>query len=125
MVSIIEQLKRKIEAADLTATAETVGTVSFIGDGIARVSGLSQAKASEMLEFPGGVMGVVLNLEQDSIGVILLGEEGNIKQGDKVKSTGRIYFLRGRPDRRRNLLLPGCRRRRYSISIPPDFFNLL
>ncbi|MBI2607667.1 MAG: F0F1 ATP synthase subunit alpha [Candidatus Doudnabacteria bacterium] len=93
MSNILEQLKKKIEAADLSARAETVGTVSYVGDGIARVSGLSNARASEMLEFPEGTFGVALNLEQDSIGVILLGEYNHIKQGDKVKSTGKILAI--------------------------------
>jgi F-type H+/Na+-transporting ATPase subunit alpha len=90
---VIEELKKKIEAIDLSGKAETVGSVLYVGDGIARVSGLSNAKASEMLEFPGGTYGVALNLEQDSIGVILLGEYKHIKQGDKVKSTGKILSV--------------------------------
>src|SRR3989344_2240278 len=68
-------------------------TVMTVGDGIAKVSGLSSAKAAEMLEFPGGTIGVVLNLEQDSIGVVLLGSDAEIKAGDKVKSTGRILSV--------------------------------
>ncbi|MDP4000856.1 MAG: F0F1 ATP synthase subunit alpha [bacterium] len=91
--NIIEQLRKRIEEIDLKPKAETVGTVLYVGDGIARVGGLSEAKASEMIEFPGGTLGVALNLEQDSIGVILLGEYSHIKEGDKVRSTGKILSV--------------------------------
>ncbi|HEV8601634.1 MAG TPA: F0F1 ATP synthase subunit alpha [Patescibacteria group bacterium] len=91
--NIIDQIKNRIEKFEQHAKVETVGTVLHIGDGIAKVAGLSGVKASEMLEFPGDVLGVALNLEQDSIGAILLGEYSHIKQGDKVKSTGRILSV--------------------------------
>ena len=90
---ILTQLKSKIENFKAEAKMESVGTVITVGDGIAKVSGLSGAKAAEMLEFPGGTIGVVLNLEQDAIGVILLGSDAGIKAGDKVKSTGRILSV--------------------------------
>lgn len=93
MSNIVDQLKHRIEKFQADAKAETVGAVLSIGDGIARVSGLSNAMASEMLEFPGGTLGVVLNLEQDTIGVILLGSYEHIKQGDKVKGTGKILSV--------------------------------
>ncbi len=90
---IVTQLKNRIEAFKAETKMESVGTVLSVGDGIAKISGLSNVKASEMLEFPGGVIGVALNLEQDSIGAILLGDDSNIKQGDTVKSTGRILSV--------------------------------
>src|SRR5258708_200730 len=93
MADIISQLKSRIESFQPHAKLETVGTVLQVGDRIAKVAGLLNEKASEMLEFPGGVMGVALNLEQDSIGVILLGEDSNIKQGDKVTATGKILSV--------------------------------
>ncbi len=93
MSNVIADLKKKIEAFELKASVETVGTVLHIGDGVAKVAGLSNAKASEMLEFPGGTMGVALNLERDSIGVILLGEYSHIKEGDHVKGTGKILSV--------------------------------
>lgn len=92
-MNIIEQLRQRIEKFETTAKVETVGTVLSIGDGTAKVSGLSNSKASEMLEFPGGTLGVALNLEQDSIGAVLLGDYFHIKQGDKVKSTGKILSV--------------------------------
>lgn len=93
MSNIIEQLKQKIQQHNTEAKVETVGTVISVGDGIAKVSGLNSAKASEMLEFPGGTMGVALNLEQDAIGVVLLGVYSHIKQGDKVKSTEKVLSV--------------------------------
>ena len=70
--------------------AEDVGTVITVGDGIARVHGLEKAMSGELLEFPGEVYGMVQNLEEDNIGVVLFGSEENIKEGDTVKSTGRV-----------------------------------
>ncbi len=67
-----------------------VGTVISVGDGIARIHGLQKAMAGELLEFPGDVFGMVLNLEEDNIGVVLLGSDQYIKEGDTVKSTGRV-----------------------------------
>src|SRR4051812_10017736 len=93
MSDIVTQLKNRIEKFEAGTKLETVGKVLQVGDGIARVAGLSNAKASEMLEFPGGVMGVAINLEQDVIGTILLGSDTNIKQGDKVTSTGKILSV--------------------------------
>jgi F-type H+-transporting ATPase subunit alpha len=79
----IERYQSEIEVAD-------VGSVIQVGDGIARVYGLERAMAGELLEFPGGIYGMVLNLEEDNIGVVLLGPYEHIKEGDIVKSTGRI-----------------------------------
>ncbi len=93
MADIISQLKSRIETFQAKSKMESVGSVLQVGDGIAKVAGLANVKASEMLEFPGGVLGVALNLEQDSIGVILLGEDTGIKQGDKVTATGKILSV--------------------------------
>ena len=87
---IIASLKKQLEAFKSEIKEEKVGTVLSVGDGIARVSGLLEVKASEMLEFPGGVFGVVLNLEEDSVGIVLFGEGREIQEGTTVKSTGRI-----------------------------------
>ena len=69
------------------------GTVLYVGDGIARVHGVKNAMAMELLEFPGGLMGMVLNLEEDNVGVALLGECSEIKEGDPVKRTGKIFSV--------------------------------
>ncbi|MDK2921298.1 MAG: F-type H+/Na+-transporting ATPase subunit alpha [Desulfonauticus sp.] len=84
---IIEnQIKNYEQRVEMSET----GVVLSVGDGIARVYGVENAMAMELLEFPGGVMGMVLNLEEDSVGVALLGEDTHIKEGDLVKRTGKI-----------------------------------
>jgi len=90
---IIDQLKKQIENFESRVGTEKVGKVVEIGDGVAKISGLSDAMASEMLEFPGGTFGVVLNLEEGQIGVMILGSYENIKEGDQVKSTGKILSI--------------------------------
>jgi F-type H+-transporting ATPase subunit alpha len=83
-------LAKEIEALDQKPVAESVGTVLQVGDGIARVYGLPDAQMGELLEFPHEVMGLVLNLEEDSIGCIILGSDEELKEGDPVRRTGRI-----------------------------------
>ncbi len=83
---IKEQIKKYENKLELT----DVGTVTQVGDGIARVHGLEKCMAGELLEFPGQVYGMALNLEEDSVGAVLLGSDENIKEGDTVKRTGRI-----------------------------------
>src|SRR3954469_8958371 len=70
-----------------------VGTIVSVGDGIARVHGVERAMAGEMLEFPHGVFGIALNLEEESVGAVLLGHSTAIKEGDTVKRTGRIISV--------------------------------
>lgn len=90
---IIEALKKSLEKFHTEIKEEEVGTVVSVGDGTARMTGLTKAKASEMLEFPGGVYGVALNLEEDGVGAVILGEASAIKEGDMVKTTGRILSI--------------------------------
>ena len=83
---IKEQIKRyaaELEVAD-------VGTVIQVADGIARIHGLENAMQGELLEFPGEVYGMVLNLEEDNVGAVLLGDQKSINEGDTVKTTGRV-----------------------------------
>src|SRR4249919_1693462 len=87
---ISELIKSKIQNLDTGATVRTQGTVVSISDGIARVHGLSDAMAGEMLEFPKNTYGLALNLERDSVGAVILGEYEHITEGDTVKCTGRI-----------------------------------
>ena len=83
---ISKQIKDYEKKLDVSET----GTVLSVGDGIARVYGVENAMAMELLEFPGGILGMVLNLETDNVGVAVLGEVTHIKEGDIVKRTGRI-----------------------------------
>lgn len=83
-------LKQRIQEFQADIEIRTVGTVLSVGDGIARVYGLEETMANELLEFPGGVYGMALNLEEDNIGCVLLGPYNHIKEGDTVRRTGRI-----------------------------------
>ncbi|OGI88298.1 F0F1 ATP synthase subunit alpha [Candidatus Nomurabacteria bacterium RIFCSPLOWO2_01_FULL_37_25] len=90
---IVESLKREIENFKTQIKIEKIGKVLELFDGIAKVSGLSDIKSSEMVIFQNGVMGVALNLEEDAVGVIILGDFSKIKEGDEVSSTGRILEI--------------------------------
>ena len=90
---IIENLKNEIANFKSDAKTEHVGTVLEVFDGIVRVSGLSNIKSSEMVTFAGGEMGVALNLEEDTVGIIVLGGYSKIKEGDEVKATGKILEI--------------------------------
>jgi len=83
-------LKEQLERYQSEVEVSNVGSVIYVGDGIARVYGLQGAMAGELLEFTGGTMGMVLNLEEDNVGAVLLGKYSHIKEGDVVKATGRI-----------------------------------
>ncbi len=91
--AIIEQLRKNIESFKQDIQVEEVGTVIAVGDGIARMSGLEKCQQQEMLEFPGGVYGIALNLEEETVGAIILGDFRGIKEGDTVKRTGRIMSV--------------------------------
>jgi F-type H+-transporting ATPase subunit alpha len=89
-LDIVSVIKQQIEEFDVPTTMVDVGYVTEASDGIARIHGLSGCKASELLEFPGGIMGIALNLEEDNVGVAILGDYTHIKEGDEVRSTGRV-----------------------------------
>jgi F-type H+-transporting ATPase subunit alpha len=90
---ISELLRKQITDFEKKVDVSEVGTVISVGDGIARVYGLDKCMASELLEFPSGVMGMALNLEEDSVGAVLFGEDSLIHEGDVVKRTGRIMSV--------------------------------
>jgi F-type H+/Na+-transporting ATPase subunit alpha len=87
---IVNIIKSAIDTFDADAETRNVGTVVEVGDGIAQIYGLEGALASELLEFPGGVMGMALNLEEETVGAVILGDASAIKEGDTVKTTGRV-----------------------------------
>lgn len=87
---IVENLRKQIEKFQTEIKAEKVGHVVEVFDGIAKISGLSDIKASEMVSFANGEVGVALNLEEDSVGVIILGDFSKIREGDEAHATGRI-----------------------------------
>src|SRR5436190_23106860 len=90
---IAEALRKNVESYRPSVEREEVGRVVETGDGIARVIGLPRAMANELLEFPGGILGVALNLDEREIGCIILGESSHIEEGDAVKQTGRILSV--------------------------------
>jgi len=87
---IVSIIKEEIEHFGAVVTTANVGTVVEIGDGIARVHGLSAAKYNELLQFPHDIMGLALNLEEDNVGAVILGDCSQIKEGDDVRATGRV-----------------------------------
>jgi F-type H+-transporting ATPase subunit alpha len=88
---ITAQIRKQIESFQAPVQAVDVGNIVEVGDGIARVSGLANVMAGELVEFPKtGVMGLTLNLERDTIGVVIMGDYADLREGDLVKSTGRI-----------------------------------
>jgi F-type H+/Na+-transporting ATPase subunit alpha len=87
---ISQIIEQKIRSYTKTLDMQDVGTIIEVGDGIARIYGLDDAMAGELLEFPGNVLGMVLNLEEDNVGAVILGEYTHIKEGDLVKRTRRI-----------------------------------
>ncbi|HMR55190.1 MAG TPA: F0F1 ATP synthase subunit alpha [Candidatus Doudnabacteria bacterium] len=91
--TIIQKLKDQIEGFDPKAEISHVGTVTEIGDGIAKINGLSEVQSMEMLDFGNGTSGVALNLEERSVGAIILGNYEHVKQGDTVKATGQILSV--------------------------------
>ena len=87
-------IKEQLANVKTEAELEEIGTVLQIGDGVARIYGLTQVESGELIEFESGLNGLVLNLEEDNVGVVLLGHSQDIKEGDTVKRTGRIASIR-------------------------------
>ncbi|HEX5630466.1 MAG TPA: F0F1 ATP synthase subunit alpha [Acidimicrobiia bacterium] len=90
---ITEALRRNLADWSPSLEAATVGEVLSIGDGVARVAGLPGTMASELLEFPGGLLGVALNLDEDSIGAVIMGDASHVQEGDPVRQTGRVLSV--------------------------------
>ena len=90
---ITKFLRGQIEDYDKEVSVAEIGTIMSLGDGIARVHGLEKVMAGEMVEFPHGVTGIAMNLEEDQVGVVLLGEYNKIREGDDVKRTGKIMSV--------------------------------
>ena len=87
-------LREQLSNFKSEAELEEVGTVLQVGDGVARIYGLSKAQSGELLEFENGLNALVLNLEEDNVGAVLLGDSADVKEGDTVKRTGRIASIK-------------------------------
>src|SRR6266566_5109381 len=90
MSTILEEIETKIAGLKTSTTKSNVGVVRETGDGVARIEGLSDVMLNEMIEFPNGVFGLALNLEETEVGAILLGETTKVAEGDEVKTTGKL-----------------------------------
>ena len=93
MSSITDLIRKEIEDLSTDPTLTNVGTITTLADGVARVEGLSNVMYNEMVEFPNNVLGIALNLEEDSIGCVVLGETSDLKEGDEVKTTGKLLSV--------------------------------
>ena len=93
MSSVIEQIEQQIANLQNKTVATNTGKILTIGDGVAKIDGLSQVMYNEMVEFPGDTIGIALNLEEDEVGVVVLGEASHLKEGDEVKCTGRLLSV--------------------------------
>ena len=93
MSSILEEIETKLAGLKTSTTKSYIGTVREAGDGVARIEGLSDVMLNEMIEFPGGVFGLALNLEETEVGAILLGDATKISEGDEAKTTGRLLSV--------------------------------
>src|SRR6202050_5206941 len=90
---ITELLRQQIENYEQRVQVDEVGTVIKLGDGIARIHGLDKVMAGELIEFPHGVSGLAMNLDEDQVGAVLLGEYQHIKEGEEVRRTGTIMSV--------------------------------
>src|SRR6267378_1437535 len=93
MSTILEEIETKIAGLKTSTTKSNVGVVRETGDGVARIEGLSDVMLNEMIEFPNGVFGLALNLEETEVGAILMGETTKVSEGDEVKTTGRLLSV--------------------------------
>src|SRR3990167_10938602 len=89
-MSILDEIGKQIEKAKFTTTPKNVGKVIEVGDGVVRVSGLSDVSSSELVLFPNNISGLALNLEEDSVGIIIFGDWSKLKEGNTCETTGRI-----------------------------------
>ncbi len=93
MSSILQDLEAKISGLKTGTTKSNVGIVREVGDGVAKIEGLSDVMLNEMLEFPGGIFGLALNLEENEVGAVLLGDDKGVSEGSEVKTTGRLLSV--------------------------------
>src|SRR5437879_873089 len=93
MSSILEEIETKIAGLKTSTTKSNIGTVREAGDGVAKIEGLSDVMLNEMIEFPGGLFGLALNLEETEVGCILLGDFTKVTEGTEAKTTGRLLSV--------------------------------
>jgi F-type H+-transporting ATPase subunit alpha len=92
-MNILEEIQSAIARLDTRATKTNVGTITSLSDGVASIDGLSEARMNEMIEFPGGLFGIALNLGEDSVGSVIMGDISNLKEGMEARATGRLLSV--------------------------------
>ncbi|MGH8020405.1 MAG: F0F1 ATP synthase subunit alpha, partial [Opitutaceae bacterium] len=93
MSTVLEQIEQQIASLQTGTVQKNVGTVRTVADGVALCDGLSEVMYNEMVEFPGGTIGIALNLTEDDVGCVVLGDVSQLKEGDEVKTTGRLLSV--------------------------------
>ena len=93
MSTVLEQIEQQIAKIQNKAVKKNTGTIRSVADGVARIDGLSDVMYNEMVQFPGGTIGIALNLEEDEVGCVVLGDISRLKEGDEVQTTGRLLSV--------------------------------
>ncbi len=93
MSTIVEQIQQEIASLETKVVRKNTGAITNVADGVAKIDGLSEVMYNEMIEFPGEVFGIALNLEEDEVGCVIMGETSHLKEGDEVKTTGRLLSV--------------------------------
>ena len=93
MSSVLEEIQAAIAKLDTSAAKSNVGTILTLADGVATIDGLSGAMMNEMIEFPGGLYGIALNLTEDNVGAVIMGDIAHLKEGMEAKTTGRLLSV--------------------------------
>src|ERR1043166_546794 len=93
MSNVIEQIEQQIAKLSTKAAKKKTGVIRTVADGVAKIEGLSDVMYNEMVQFPGGVVGIALNLEEDEVGCVVLGDISKLKEGDEVQTTGRLLSV--------------------------------
>src|SRR2546430_14947074 len=93
MSTVIEQIEQQIAKLQNKAVKKNTGNIRTVADGVAKIDGLSAVMYNEMVQFPGGAIGIALNLEEDEVGCVILGDVSQLKEGDEVQTTGRLLSV--------------------------------
>src|SRR5450432_1773554 len=93
MSTVIEQIEQQIAKSQNKAVKKNTGNIRSVADGVARIDGLSAVMYNEMVQFPGGTIGIALNLEEDEVGCVVLGDVSLLKEGDEVITTGKLLSV--------------------------------
>ena len=93
MSNVIDQIEQQIAKLSSKAVKKNTGTIRSVADGVAKLDGLSDVMYNEMVQFPGGAIGIALNLEEDEVGCVVLGDVAQLKEGDEVSTTGKLLSV--------------------------------